>query len=348
MAAQTADALADYRKALPLVGEEDRYIILENIGYTYKKNREFEKAYEAFKEAVETMQKKDTSAKGYIGMAECSFKQRMYERTIACCQEGLRIFPNDKNLWDYLSDSYEETGRLEEALRVEEERRKHGGKDVDYYHHVSFLLLKMGRVQESIAIYKQCKQEMLERSADKKELADFYENVGARYEELIQNEKAVEMYQNALALLDKDDYWIRFDYECYLVKNYYILGEQKQAEYHAKRALQCIDRRKTTPEDYMSWPGYIPIRTGWMGWIYLGLGDKEKAKKCFEDMEKLPPCAGCKYHKCFEASLWLGYYYYCEKEYDKTAQLMEETLVRDFDALAAKFMLEKLQAKKGV
>ncbi len=348
VAAQTADALADYRKALPLVGEEDRYIILENIGYTYKKNREFEKAYEAFKEAVETMQKKDTSAKGYIGMAECSFKQRMYERTIACCQEGLRIFPNDKNLWDYLSDSYEETGRLEEALRVEEERRKHGGKDVDYYHHVSFLLLKMGRVQESIAIYKQCKQEMLERSADKKELADFYENVGARYEELIQNEKAVEMYQNALALLDKDDYWIRFDYECYLVKNYYILGEQKQAEYHAKRALQCIDRRKTTPEDYMSWPGYIPIRTGWMGWIYLGLGDKEKAKKCFEDMEKLPPCAGCKYHKCFEASLWLGYYYYCEKEYDKTAQLMEETLVRDFDALAAKFMLEKLQAKKGV
>ena len=93
----------------------------------------------------------------------------------------------------------------------------------------------------------------------------------------------------------------------------------------------------------MSWPGYRPVRTGWMGWIYMGLGDKEKAKKCFEDMEKLPPCASCKYHKCFESSLWLGYYYFCEKEYDKVKALMEETLKRDFDTLSAKFMLEKLE-----
>ncbi len=95
----------------------------------------------------------------------------------------------------------------------------------------------------------------------------------------------------------------------------------------------------------MAWPGYIPIRTGWMGWIYMGLGEKAKAKKCFEDMETMPPCSACKYHKCYEASLWLGYYYFCEKEYDKAAQLMEETLVRDFDTLAAKYMLEKLRTK---
>lgn len=344
VAAQTSCALADYTKALPQVVEEDRYIILENIGYTYKKNREFEKAYESFKAAVEAMQNKDASAKGYIGMAECSFKQRMYERTIACCREGLKIFPNDKNLWDYLSDSYEETDRLEEAMQVEEERRKHGGKDVVYYHNVSFLLLKQGKVQESIAIYEKCKKEMLERSADKRELVDFYENVGDRYSDLMENQKAVEMYHNALALLREEDYWDRFDYECYLVRDYCLLGEKEKAKHHAKKALECIEKRKTTPEDYMSWPGYMPIRTGWMGWIYLGLGEKEKAKKCFEDMEKLRPCAGCKYHKCFEASLWLGYYYYCEKEYDKAARLMEETLVRDFDALSAKFLLEKLRA----
>ena len=113
--------------------------------------------------------------------------------------------------------------------------------------------------------------------------------------------------------------------------------------FRSGKAMECIATRKTTPEDYMSWPGYMPIRTGWMGWLYMGLGDKVRAKKCFEDMEKLPPCGACKYHKCFEASLWLGYYYYCEKEYDKAEQLMKETLVRDFDAMAAKYMLEKLK-----
>lgn len=343
MAVQTELALADYRRALSLVEEEDRYIILENIGYTYKKNRAFEKAYESFGEAVKAMEKADTSAKGYIGMAQCSLKQGKYERAIVCCHKGLEIFPDDESLWECLFDCYEETDRLEEALQVEEDRRKHGEKDIDYYNNISFLYLKMGRVKECIDIYEKCKKEMLERSADKKELADFYEKMAYRYEELMEHQKAVEMFQRVLSLTDEKDYWDRFDYECYLVKNYCLLGEWENAKLHAGKAMECIATRKTTPEDYMSWPGYMPIRTGWMGWLYMGLGDKVRAKKCFEDMEKLPPCGACKYHKCFEASLWLGYYYYCEKEYDKAEQLMKETLVRDFDAMAAKYMLEKLK-----
>lgn len=346
-AMETALAIADYEEALTKVAEEDRHTILENIGYTYKQGRQFEKGYEYYRRAVECTEPKDASNKGYRGMVECCFKLRDYERTISCCREGLQVFPEDEKLWQYLSDSYEETDRLEEALRVEKERRIHGGKDLDYYNNVSFLLLKMGKVQESLAIYDKCKSEMLARCADKKELVDFYEKVGYRYENLMESQKAVEMFTNAIALLHKKDYWERFDYECYLVQNYCLLGDQEMAEHHAKRALECIDMRNTTPEDYVSWPGYMPVRTGWMGWIYMGLGDKEKAKKCFEDMEKLPPCGSCKYHKCFESTLWLGYYYFCEKEYDKVASLMKETLERDFDALSAKFMLEKLEKMKA-
>lgn len=343
-AMETALAIADYEEALDKVAEKDRHIILENIGYAYKQDRKFEKGYEFYRRAIECMEPKDASDKAYRGMAECCFKLRDYERTIACCREGLRIFPDNEKLWQYLSDSYEESDRFEEALQVESERRKHGGKDLDYYHNVSFLLLKMDKVKESIDIYEKCKKEMLARSADKKELAEFYKKVGYRYETLMENQKAVEMFQNAIALLDEKDFWERFDYECYLIQNYCLLGNQEKAKHHATKAMECIAMKKTTPEDYASWPGYQPIRTGWLGWIYMGLGEKEKAKKCFEDMEKLPPCGGCKYHKCFEASLWLGYYYFCEKEYDKAEALMEETLVRDFDALSAKFMLEKIRA----
>lgn len=345
-AMETALAIADYEEALTKVVEKDRHIILENIAYAHMQGRQFEKAYEIYRQAVDIMEPKDASDKGYRGMAECCFKLRDYERTIACCREGLQVFLDDEKLWQYLSDSYEETDRFEQALQVEEERRQHGGKELDYYHNVSFLMLKMGKVKESVAIYGKCKEEMLSRSAGKKELAELYEKAAYRYEELIENQKAVEMLQNALALTDEEEYWDRFHYECYLVKNYCLLGEQERAKHHAQKAMECIARRNTTPEDYMSWPGYIPIRTGWMGWLYMGLGENKKAKKCFEDMENLPPCGACKYHKCYEASLWLGYYYYCEKEYDKVRPLMEETLVRNFDALAAAFMLEKLDKQE--
>ena len=110
-----------------------------------------------------------------------------------------------------------------------------------------------------------------------------------------------------------------------------------------------MKRRNTTPEDYMSYYGYVPVRMGQMAWIYLALGDKEKAKELLGKMEKIRPCAACRYTRCFESSLWLGYYYYTEKEYEKAAALMEETLKRNFDALEAKFLLDKIkkETKKG-
>ena len=65
-------------------------------------------------------------------------------------------------------------------------------------------------------------------------------------------------------------------------------------------------------------------------------------------MEPEQPCASCKYKKCFEASLWLGFYYYCEKEYEKAAALFEETLRRNADDLEAKFLLEKMKTETKI
>lgn len=344
-AMETELAVLDYKKALSMVSKEDRYIVLQNIGFTYKGDRQFEKAYEAFSQAVECMEPKNASAKGYAGMAECSKKLGDYERAIACCKKGLEFFPDSEDLWDTLRDCYEETDRFEEALEAEKSNREHGESIADYYHNVSFILLKMGKIQESIDIYAEGKKELIDCSADKEELADFYKHLGYRYEVLTKYEEAVRYYEKSVALRKEDDFWGRFNSEGDLAKDYYMLGEYEKAKHHANKALQCLKERNTTPEDYMTWPGYKPVRTGDLGWIYLALGEKEKGKKCLEDMETLRPCKSCRYVKCYEASLWLGYYYFCEKEYEKAAELMEETLKRNFDALEAEFLLKKLRAE---
>ena len=334
-------AVADYEKAMTLVDEADRYLILENIGFAYKKGRQFAKSYEFFRRAVDCMKPEDASARGYAGMTECCMKMGDYEKAIACCKEGLAVFPANGTLWENLSDCYAETDRLQEAMDVADKWRFHTGGTKAYWNQVAFILLKMGKVRESLDTYKEAKAELIKNAADKEELAGLYEKWAGRLIEVQNYAEAVKRYQDAAALYQ--DNWDIFDCECELAKTCYLLGDYEQAGKHAKKVLDCIAKRNTTLEDYASYAGYVPIRKGWVAWIYLALGEKEKGRRLFEEMEKEHPCASCKYTKCFESSLWLGFYYYCEKEYEKAAELFEETLRRNEDELEAKFMLEKMK-----
>lgn len=340
---ETQLALSDYQKALAMVPAEDQYIVLENIGYTYKSCRKFEKAYEAYRQAVERMEPKNKSAKGYIGMAKCRQNLGDYDAALACCENGLKLLPDCEDLWDIMRDCYLSTGRFEEALETEKHNREHGENIADYYYNLSVILLRSGKIQESIDIFEKARKELLDNAADKDELADLYKFMGDHYEDLAEYAKAAQQHKKAAALRRENDFWNRFNSECYLVRSYYLSGEYEQAERRAKRALKCLEERNTTPEDYMTWPGNEPVRHGYMGWIYLALGEKKKGLECLEAMEALRPCRSCSYDKCYEASLWLGCYYLSEKEYGKAEELLEETLRRDPDSLEAEYLLKKIR-----
>ncbi len=347
-AMETALALADYEEALETIDEADRYIVLQNIGYTYKSDRQFAKAYEAYKKAVECMEPKNASPKGYLGMAECRQKMRDYAKAIALCREGLAIFPDNEDLWDILSDCYEETGRLQEAKEVEAQRARQVGNTTAYRDHLSFIYLKEGSGKTALwTLYKVSEKRLEKSEEDREELAQLYEDWGGRLSEIHNYEEAVKKYEASVAL--RKEGWDRFDGERYLAQNYYMMGNYEEAKKHAGKALECMKQRNTTPEDYISYYGYVPVRLGHMAWIYLALGEKEKARSYFERMEQIRPCSGCRYSKCFESTLWQGYYYYTEKEYERAQMLLKETLETNFDALEAKFLLDKIKLtmKKG-
>ena len=338
-------SLADYREVLEGVDRGDRYIILQNIGYIYKDDRQFVKAYQAFRQAVEEMEKKDASAKGYWGMAECMKRAGDYGKAIESCRAGLAVFPNDEELWGILVDCYKETGRFEEALSAGEEWHAQTGDTTEYYRHVAFVLLKMDRVKEALATMEKGKRALLKKSVDKEELGHFHQKWADILAEMNDYAGSAEKYLDAAALQTGgmkrfQDYWRAG-------RSFYMTGRREEASKYAGMALKILAEEGTTPEDYMSHPNYAPIRMGWMGWIELALGNKEKAKQYFEKMEQINPCGGCRYRKCFEASLHLGFFYYSEGEFDKAAELLEEAFRRNEDALDAKFLLEKMRGRNG-
>ncbi|MDE6405377.1 MAG: tetratricopeptide repeat protein [Lachnospiraceae bacterium] len=343
-AMETALAVADYEAALAAgtVPGDECYILWENIGVAYKNDRRFEKGYEAYRHAVETMGEKGTSVKGYRGMAKCCQGMGDYERAVACCREGLAVFPADDTLWDTLDNCYRMMGRPEEALRVEEERRKQTGDTIGYYANVSYALLAMGKVQEGLALFGEMKKLWLQRAADKKELAELYREWADHLTEVCAFAEGAKKYQDAAALYG-DNWRKKFQMEWRTGNCYYMIGDREKAAYYAKKALACLAERHVEPDDYRADPQDAPLHSGWLAWCDLMLGEKEKAKQVFEKMEQQRPCASCQYKKCYEASFWLGCYYYCEGEFERAAALFEETLRRDVSMTLAKCLLEKIR-----
>lgn len=344
-AMETELAVADYEAAIAAgtVPEDEIYILWQNIGIAYTNDMQYAKGYEAYKRAVELMGARDTSVKGYRGMAECLQKMGNYEEAIVCCREGLAVFPADSSMWDTLTTCYSRLNRPEKVLQVQEERRKELGDNEDYYSNVAFTLIKMGKIGEGLAVYDDAKRSYFKRAADRQELAKLYREWADNLDDVTESEKAAKKYQEAATLYDSSRE--KFKAEWRVAKNYYMAGRREEAARWAKKALERLAECNITEEDYMTYTQYAPVQSGWLAWCYLALGEKEKAKGIFERMERLRPCAACAYKKCFESSLWLGCYYYTEGEFEKAAALFEETLARYGDVVVeAKLLLQKIQS----
>lgn len=336
-------AVADYKEAIAVgtISEEEIHILWQNIGLAYANDRQFEKGYEAYRRAVETMKVKDASPKGYRGMAECCRKLKDYEKAIACCREGLSIFPADSALWKTLSNCYLSLDRSEEALQALEERREKMGEDEIYYSEVAYTMIKMGKREEGLAVFDEAKKAYMKRAADKQELAALYEEWADTLETIAAFEQTAKKYEETAALYEGSRE--KFKMKWNAAKNYYMAGKREEAARCAKKALTYLAESGAEQEDYQTYTKYAPMQSGWLAWCYLALGEKERAKAMFEKMEQLRPCAGCSFKKCFESSLWLGYYYYSEGEVEKAVALLEETLVRDPDIAEARSMLDRIK-----
>ena len=332
-AMETELSIKDYEKALEYY--PDDAITYSNMGFCYRAVRRFEEAVNCFQKAKELMENKDDNTRPYYQLSKCYMSLKNYEKAIEICKEGLEIFREDSDFWEQLGLIYERQENYKEALQAYEKMKGHNN---DYYNNTAEVWVKLGKLSKGVRVLEKGIKEVKED-----ERAKLYGQLGDIYYGQLEYKKAEENYLKAISL--EKDHIELFDYERYLAQNYYLMGKYEKAKEHAIKAIEHFHKAGRDEESYMSYTAYAPARIGLFGWIYLCMGDREKAEECFRKMEEIQPCRFCEYKKCFESSLWLGRMYESMGNYEKAIELMEETLRRKSDLVQAKNVLKKLRRK---
>lgn len=328
-------SLADYEKSLEL--DPDDYVTYSNMGYCYQADRQFEKAIEYFQKAKGLMEKKSDNTRPYSQSGMCYKSMQRYDEALECFLEGAEIFPEEKDypFWKQIGYVYEAKGEYDKAIEALENMK---GISDDYYNAMAEAWIESGNPEKGLKILT---DRIKEAPEDKK--AMHYNELGDCYYDLLEYQNAAECYSKAISL--EDDLDELYEYERSLAKTYYLMGEYEKAKEHAQKAFDHFHELGWVEEDYVNFKAYAPVRIGTIGWLYLCLGDKDKAEESFRKMNEIHLCRYCTRDKCFESSLWLGRFYETQGDYKRAIEHLEEALRRNPELVQAKKALENLRRK---
>lgn len=306
-----------------------------NMGFGYRAMGKYKKAIECFEKAKELMEKKDESSSVYYQSAKCYMALEEYDKALNDAMEGHTLFPDDEDFLDLLAEIYVKTEQYDEAISYYE---KVNAMSYDSYHSIADIWHLQGREEEEIRTFERALREVPE---DKK--SRIYGRLGDYYYYRLDYEKSIENYLKAIEI--ETDEWQLYLHEKNLAQPYYLAGDYEKAKEHAKKALEYFYKSGYEEENYLAYTSRSATRLSQFGWLYLCLGEKEKAKQYFEKMDQVPPCRFCEYKKCYEGVVNLGRYYASIGEYEKALEMLEEALRRKPDEVEAQYALEDLRRK---
>lgn len=326
-------AIRDFEKALEY--SENDWAAWNNLGCCYKYMGEFEKAIKHFNKAVECMGE-DYEVLPYSNMADCYEALRDYETAIECYKKDLEMFPDRLGFWEEIGDLYSYMKKYDEAI---EAYKKAGNGALEK---IGDVWLEQGNQKKCLYYYK--KARML---APKEEQAEHFSNLGEVYMcHLAEYKKAISYFKRAIRL--NSDPYERFDYERYIARCYYMLGNYEKARKHGIAAMEYFEQSgKGTVEQYIGFAPYAPARLATMAWIYLCMGMKDKAVEYYNKMDTIKRCRGCRHKECFESRLYMGFMYEAEGDMTKALEEYEKALERNPHCFEAACAVSNLQKVKG-
>lgn len=331
--AQEELSLKEYEKYLE--EEKEDFAAYSNMGFCYRALRDYEKALEFFQKAKEVMEKKTDSTRPYYQSGMCYKTMERYQEALACFEEGAEIFPEDGSFLEEMGNIYM---LLKDYDKAVESYEKMKALNSDAYLDLASVWYKKGNLRKGIRILKNgiSKEEESRKPG-------LYDDLGDLYYDTLYYKKALKAYQKAISM--EKNPWKLFGYEKDAAQCCYMMGDYEKAKEIAQSALDHFHEAGRDEEDYLAYKATAIFRMGELGWIYLCLGEKEKAKESFAKMEEMPLCRYCQHKQCWESSLWMGRFYESQGDYERAAQLMEETLQRYPDCVQAKEVLMRLRRK---
>ncbi len=316
-------AVESYERAVELAenGAESKvesYILWQQLGNCYRRLMKYDKAVMCLETSIKELNGRKF-VQPYWNLAVCYESMTKYEKAIEYYMQAAEFAVNEEELWQNIGDCYRYLGRYDEAMTAYEKADKEGLN----LNHAEVLFAK-GDYKGAEHFYRKT---VLKKS---KENLDFdYILLGDFYLENLQD------YKKALACFEKSK---KLNQEVYnqiranvdMVKAYYMSKNYKKAKQCAELALAVFkETYDISEEEYLSAAPYRSIELYRFGWIYLGLGDVEKAKCYFRKMEEGTLCKNCKHNGCYEAQLYLGIIYFMQGDIAEARKAFEEAIRRN-------------------
>lgn len=332
------EAIADFEAAIEV--EEDSIAAWNDLGCCYLHMGQYEKAVECFAKAIENEQSSPSHDDylSYGNMGETYESMGQYEKAIEYYELYEKL--HDKKHVPYCEDKgrlYEYLGRYDEA----EEAYKDFGT-IEYYINLGNIALRQGDKAKAIELF----DKSIDVTEDEDDKAKNMCTVGMNHMDYFGDVKTALEYLNKAyesARLPLYKYNALRD----MSRVYMQMKDEQQAEKYARKALEIFEEAHgCTIEEHLEYKAWRPARLGSIAWLYLALGEKEKAISMIEDMDKHTRCAACKCVKCFEKPLFLADFYMIFGDTEKAKELYEETLRRAPMCMEARNKLERLN--KGV
>ncbi|MDO4328031.1 MAG: tetratricopeptide repeat protein [Lachnospiraceae bacterium] len=325
-------AIQDYKKALEYSPE--KWVVWNNMACSYKYLKQYDKAIECCEKALELLGDRKERLP-YRNLADCYKALGQKEKAIECYQKGLEAAPEHAYFWEEIGDLYYDLGRFKEALAAYE----HTKSRTNHYKDIGDVWLKQGDLEKCICCYEEGI-----RLADDSQKAARLSGLGDLYlEELRDFEKAAECYQEAASI--EEDRYERFDYKRFLARAYYMMGRFQEAKEQAQSALDDFHESGRNEADYLAFTAYAPARKATFGWLYLCLGDMEKARQFFTEMDQIQKCKSCRFKGCFESFLYLAYLDEFQGDKEQAAEKFQMTLKLNPECREASCGLEFLNAR---
>ena len=325
-------AIRDYEKYLE--DYPDSRAAYGNMGFAYRALGEYEKAIECFEKSKSLMKTPKESGSNYYQIVKCYLALEQYDKALEAALEGYEVFDSD-DYRELMAEVYVKLKQYDEALSHYEYLVSKGHDNI---REIVDVLHLQGKEEEEVPAF----EKVLTNASDDKK-SRIYGRLGDYYYYRLEYEKSIESYLKAISL--ETDEWQLYLHEKNLAQPYYLAGEYEKAKEHAQKALEHFHNEGYNEEDFLAYKGYSATRLSQFGWVYLCLGDREKAEKYFKKMEEVPPCRFCEYKKCYESPISLARFYETAGEYEKAIELLEEALVRKPDEVEAKCVLEHLRRK---
>ncbi len=330
-------AVESYEKAVELaengaVSGVEIYIVWQQLGNCYRRLMKYDKAVMCLETSIKELNGRKF-VQPYWNLAICYESMTKYDKAIEYYKQAAEFAVNEEDLWQNIGDCYRYLGKFDEAMAAYEK----ADKEEMHLNHAEVLFAK-GDYKGAEQFYKKT---VMKKS---KENLDFdYILLGDFYLENLQDyKKALACFAKSKNLNHEGYNLIRANVD--MVKAYYMSGNYKKAKTCAELALAAFQETyDVSEEEYLSAAAYRSIELYKFGWIYLGLGDVEKAKCYFRMMEEGTLCKNCKHNGCYEARLYLGIIYFMQGDMEAAREAFEEAIRRNPHDWFSRQMLKKVK-----